>query len=270
VQATTTRVFGSHTAHEVFKPVARTVGIVVSEGFSLLGVGMAIEVFRVAEGFGAAGVVEAGVQGFAYQVQVLSSDGGSVTSSGAAKVWTCAIGNYLQEGASTLLVARPFEHEPYELVRGALKVVSRDFEEAVVREIAERLLPGASERLVPASGDIDAGKHKVRRGARWLAANCTRAITIDDAAAEVAMSRRNFLRRFKLEMGSTPSEFLLRARLGMASRLLSQTGLPVDKIARRCALGNGDNLAKIFRKRWSMSPTEYRSRQRRETCLIED
>ncbi|TAM06241.1 MAG: hypothetical protein EPN70_06410 [Paraburkholderia sp.] len=31
--------------------------------------------------------------------------------------------------------------------------------------------------------------------------------------------------------------------------------------------GNGDNLAKIFRRKWSISPTEYRSRQRREKCV---
>lgn len=81
------------------------------------------------------------------------------------------------------------------------------------------------------------------------------------------MSRRNFLRMFKLEIGSTPSEYLLQTRPGMAGRLLVQTGLPVDKIARRCALGNGDNLAKILRRKWSISPTEYRSRQRREKCV---
>jgi len=78
------------------------------------------------------------------------------------------------------------------------------------------------------------------------------------------MSERNFLRRFKLEMGSTPSEYLLQARLEMTCRLLAGTELLVDKIARRSGMGNGDHLAKIFRKRWSISPTEYRLRNRRE------
>jgi AraC family transcriptional regulator, glycine betaine-responsive activator len=36
----------------------------------------------------------------------------------------------------------------------------------------------------------------------------------------------------------------------------------VDKIARRSGTGNGDRLAKIFRKRMALSPTEYRARSR--------
>ncbi|MGO4314074.1 AraC family transcriptional regulator, partial [Pseudomonas sp. KB_15] len=40
---------------------------------------------------------------------------------------------------------------------------------------------------------------------------------------------------------------------------LKETDLPVDKIARRCGMGNGDRLATIFRKRFELSPTAYRN-----------
>ncbi len=76
------------------------------------------------------------------------------------------------------------------------------------------------------------------------------------------MSERNFLRRFKLEMGVTPSDFLLHARLETACGFLAETELPVDKVARRCGMGNGDRLAKIFRKRLLVSPTEFRQRHK--------
>jgi transcriptional regulator GlxA family with amidase domain len=45
-------------------------------------------------------------------------------------------------------------------------------------------------------------------------------------------------------------------------RLLIETDLPVDKIARRNGMANGDRLAKIFRKRLLVSPTEYRLQNR--------
>lgn len=262
VNATAMRMFGSDMPGDAFKPAVRPVGIVVYEGFSLLGIGMVLEVFRRTAGTGAVARGEGGAQGVMYDVQMLSEEGGSVKGAGGVEVQTREIDDYAQECANTPLVAGPFEHDPYELVRDALVIVSRDFGETAVREIAEYLLPGAGDRLLPAPGDMDTVKHKVRRGAQWLVANCARTITIEDAAAEVAMSRRNFLRKFRIEMGSTPSEYLLKARLELASRLLAQTELPVDKIARRCALSNGDNLAKIFRKKWSISPTEYRSHQR--------
>ena len=52
------------------------------------------------------------------------------------------------------------------------------------------------------------------------------------------------------------------ARLDAACSFLAETELPVDKVARRCGMGNGDRLAKIFRKRMSISPTEYRQRSK--------
>ena len=76
------------------------------------------------------------------------------------------------------------------------------------------------------------------------------------------MSERNFLRRFKMETGITPSDYLLQARLAVACTLLTDSELPVDKIARRSGMGNGDRLAKIFRRRLLISPTEYRMQSR--------
>ena len=95
--------------------------------------------------------------------------------------------------------------------------------------------------------------------------NYGRPISVAKAAQVAAMSERSFLRRFKSQMGLTPSEYLLRARLDASCLLLVATDLPVDKIARRCGVSSGDGLAKIFRKRLAISPTEYRIAERRRT-----
>lgn len=94
--------------------------------------------------------------------------------------------------------------------------------------------------------------------ARWLEANVDRPISIDDAARLAAMSERNFLRRFKSEIGMTPSDFLLRARLNLSCRMLVESRLPIDKIARHCGIGSGGQLAKLFRKHLATTPTDYR------------
>jgi len=151
-----------------------------------------------------------------------------------------------------------------ETMKAALTLIEQDLGMNAVREIAERLMPGESARVLP-SGDVGPTvAERIRRSANWLRENCARPISVADAAQEVSMSERNYLRRFKEEMDSTPSEYLLQARLDMTRRLLTSTELPVDKIARRSGMGNGDHLAKIFRKRWAISPTEYRARSRRE------
>lgn len=151
-------------------------------------------------------------------------------------------------------------------MKGALTMVKRDLGLDIARRVAERLMPGSSARFVPILGDAGATSagDKIRSAARWLQDNCERPISIADAAQVAAMSERNFLRRFKLELGMTPSDYLLQARLAITCSLLIDSELPVDKIARRSGMGNGDRLAKIFRKRMMISPTEFRMQSRRE------
>jgi transcriptional regulator GlxA family with amidase domain len=154
----------------------------------------------------------------------------------------------------------------YESMKGALLIVKRDLGLEVSRNVAEKLMPGSAAKLVSILGDSGAASagDKIRAAARWLQDNCERPISVVDAAQVAAMSERNFLRRFKIEMGITPSDYLLQARLAVTCALLTDSELPVDKIARRSGMGNGDRLAKIFRKRLLISPTEYRMQSRRE------
>jgi transcriptional regulator GlxA family with amidase domain len=154
----------------------------------------------------------------------------------------------------------------YESMKGALSIVKRDLGLDISRHVAERLMPGSAAKLVSILGDSGAASagDKIRAAARWLQDNCERPISVVDAAQVAAMSERNFLRRFKIEMGITPSDYLLQARLAVTCALLTDSELPVDKIARRSGMGNGDRLAKIFRKRLMISPTEYRMQSRRE------
>lgn len=155
--------------------------------------------------------------------------------------------------------------DQHRLLYLALFQVKRDLGLEIAMKIAERLMPGTSRVLLP---KLNRTSHRstsdqVRESARWLLANCEQDITIVDAARVAAMSQRNYLRHFKREMGTTPSEFLLQARLELTRRLLVETKLPVDVIARHSGMRNGDNLAKMFRKRLTVSPTEYRLRHTR-------
>jgi transcriptional regulator GlxA family with amidase domain len=157
--------------------------------------------------------------------------------------------------------------DPYHAMCAALIQVKRDWGIDVAIGVAERLSPGFGSELAPLLSQVG-GKtvgDKVRASARWLLAHCEQPVTIADAAEVAAMSERNFLRCFKREMSVTPSEFLLQTRLDLTCHLLAKTNLPVDNIARCTGMRNGDRLAKMFRKRFAASPTEYRIRTQPRT-----
>jgi transcriptional regulator GlxA family with amidase domain len=152
------------------------------------------------------------------------------------------------------------ELDRYEPAKTALMLVKRDLGVDVAREAAGRLSLNGSPIIASVLSDSSTPTRaeKVRASARWLKENCGRPISVSEAVRVAAMSERNFLRCFKQEIGVTPSEFLLRTRLEMTSRLLVETDSPIDKIAKQCGWINGDRLAKIFRKRMGLTPSEYR------------
>ncbi|WP_025597432.1 helix-turn-helix domain-containing protein [Burkholderia sp. WSM2230] len=129
-------------------------------------------------------------------------------------------------------------------------------------EIRITFLPQADCASPATSGKPKMEDDKMHACAQWLTDNCEHDISIADVAQTAAMSERTFLRRFRRQIGTTPSEYLLKARLERSCRLLTESDLPVDKIARRSGMGNGSQLAKLFRKRFGVSPTEYRRRGR--------
>ncbi|MBP0591005.1 helix-turn-helix domain-containing protein [Paraburkholderia sp. LEh10] len=153
---------------------------------------------------------------------------------------------------------------PLRSIAAALTVIKRDHGTPMARLVSERALSGASRRL-DAILDDDEKKgisRKITTAAHWIRENYTRHISVAEAAEVAKMSERNFLRRFKAQVGLTPSEYLLRARLDASCLLLTETDMSIDGIARRCGVRSGDGLAKIFRKRLSISPTDYRAAHR--------
>ncbi|RDK01577.1 GlxA family transcriptional regulator [Paraburkholderia lacunae] len=305
------------------RSAARRIGVLLFDGFWLLGPATVVEMFQTANELAGSRTGEYPP----YEVQFLSMDGGSVASSSSVRIWTDRIdarygagfdvlfiaGGYgahvaarderllswlrsvqtrtrtietIGEGRLVLEAAGPLERDGlqasrhlggvaaeaapnsaddrHDCARSALMFIKRDLGADLARSVANRVMPGMAAAWVPlpAEGGTLSVAEKIRAAARWMEANCDRPVSVADAAQVAAMSERNFLRRFKHEMQVTPSDYLLQMRLRIACNFLTETELPVDKIARRSGTGNGDRLAKIFRKRMALSPTEYRARSR--------
>jgi len=158
----------------------------------------------------------------------------------------------------------PSDDDGEGMFAAALSIVVRDAGYEVAQEIVSYMMPGANRKFASVLFGAQEARASelIRAAAQQLRANSASRISIANAAQAAAMSERNFLRRFKNEIGVTPTEFVLRVRLEKACSMLVETDLPADKVARRVGLGSGDRLAKLFRQHLSMSPTEYRAAAR--------
>lgn len=92
----------------------------------------------------------------------------------------------------------------------------------------------------------------------WLQEHLDERITIEDLAARSAMSPRTFARRFAAAMGATPYRWLLRRRVEYAQRLLEESDLPIEAVARQSGFVTADNLRKHFGRVVHTSPNAYR------------
>jgi len=145
----------------------------------------------------------------------------------------------------------------------ALRLLENDLGPAVAQRVSQNLVACQRRRdTSPATNPVRPVESiinsKIHKASLWFAENFSDPISVIDAANFVFMSERNFVRQFKRETGQTPHDFLLNLRLEAVRQQLTETDLPVDKIARRCGLFSGAHVAKLFRKQMWPSPTEYR------------
>lgn len=92
----------------------------------------------------------------------------------------------------------------------------------------------------------------------WMRANLQTDHSLDALAARMAMSRRNFTRRFRETTGTTVGAWIIAQRVAFAQRLLEDTDLPIDRIAEQSGLRTGATLRQQFAQTLKTSPSAYR------------
>ncbi|MEU7167587.1 helix-turn-helix domain-containing protein [Streptomyces morookaense] len=93
----------------------------------------------------------------------------------------------------------------------------------------------------------------------WMERNLHRPLTLADIARHAAMSIRSLNRHFRAQTGTTPLQWLLRARLHRAQQLLETTGLAIDQVADRAGFGTPATLRHHFHRLTGTTPQAYRA-----------
>lgn len=93
----------------------------------------------------------------------------------------------------------------------------------------------------------------------WVVAHPSEPHTLDSLAGRVAMSRRNFTRRFRDLTGTTVGQWLLGQRLAYAQRLLETTRQPMETVAQQAGFGSAASLRQHFSQAYRTSPSAYRA-----------
>jgi transcriptional regulator GlxA family with amidase domain len=97
----------------------------------------------------------------------------------------------------------------------------------------------------------------------WLEKHLGEPVTVRDMARHAALSERTLGRRFREQTGTTPTQWLLRARVIRAQHLLEATDQPIERIAAEAGFGSAITFRARFREQVGVSPLQYRRNFRR-------
>ncbi|GAB3447028.1 GlxA family transcriptional regulator [Actinophytocola sediminis] len=92
----------------------------------------------------------------------------------------------------------------------------------------------------------------------WLQDNLSADLTLAGIAAHAGSSTRTLIRRFREQTGTTPLQWLHRARVRRAQHLLETTRHSVERIGAQVGFGSPTAFRDRFKKTTGVSPSAYR------------
>lgn len=100
----------------------------------------------------------------------------------------------------------------------------------------------------------------IHKAQRWLFQHFKEDIRLEDLAAHVGMSSRNFARRFKAATGEPPLEYLHRLRTEAARHLLESKHKSVSEVSEAVGYEDQAFFRRLFKRHTGTSPRAYRAR----------
>lgn len=99
----------------------------------------------------------------------------------------------------------------------------------------------------------------VQEAIHYMDQNYRRDLTVEEIADVCKLNRSYFSKIFKDFVGCAPQEFLIRLRLSKAANMMKLTNYSIGEIAANCGYPNQLHFSRAFKKRYGISPREWRA-----------
>ncbi|MET1073123.1 MAG: helix-turn-helix domain-containing protein [Umezawaea sp.] len=109
------------------------------------------------------------------------------------------------------------------------------------------------DRPLPDHGDASTSATR-----QWALERLAEPLTLADLARHARMSVRTLTRRFRVEVGQSPQQWVVQRRVDRARQLLESTGLTIGEVAREAGFGDPLLLRRHLRAYVGLTPNAYR------------
>lgn len=107
------------------------------------------------------------------------------------------------------------------------------------------------------------GDEMVSHAQNYIEEHLAEKISFEELAAELAVSRRNFDRRFIKATGNTPVEYLQRVKVEAAKRVLEKGRKNIYETMNEVGYADDKAFREVFKKITGLSPLDYRAKYNR-------
>ena len=111
------------------------------------------------------------------------------------------------------------------------------------------------------------GDELVCQAQTYIEESLNKKISFEELASELAISRRNFDRRFTKATGNTPVEYLQRVKVEVAKKALEQGRKSIFEVMNEVGYSDDKAFREVFKKITGLSPLEYRAKYTKEAAL---
>ena len=146
----------------------------------------------------------------------------------------------------------------------ALALVEEDLGRSVALAVARYLVvflkrPGGQAQFSAALA-LQAAEDKFGALHDWVNDHLGDELSLSVLAEQAGMSERSFSRHYAEATGKTPARAIERLRVEAARHLLSESRVPVKRIAQRCGFGSEETMRRSFLRLLFVTPQDYRAR----------
>jgi AraC-like DNA-binding protein len=127
----------------------------------------------------------------------------------------------------------------------------------IVEECAVRLLRCNAAAAMRSALLADGDALKIETAMKYIRANASRALSVQQIARQVGMSTSHFAHRFRDVARTSPMRYLRQVRLGEARTLMISEGVRPSEVAARVGFESPSHFSREFKRHFGAAPAEY-------------
>jgi transcriptional regulator GlxA family with amidase domain len=112
------------------------------------------------------------------------------------------------------------------------------------------------------------GDELISNAQTYIEENLGKKVSFEELASKLAISRRNFDRRFIKATGNTPVEYLQRVKVEVAKSFLEKGRKSIFEVMDEVGYSDDKAFREVFKKITGLSPLDYRAKYNKKAVLV--